>query len=160
MASIPTISVLLNEQSSITMSLFMLAASDEKVWAEGLLCFYEIFKYLEGALDRYGWVKLPAVGQCCHSCNINIFQQKFYIISILFFCLCLIYVSSHTLLGELDIKNMRRTKAFEEDLEFYYGKEWIENVYQPKSDVVQYLTYLSQLEEENPILLSAYIYHL
>jgi len=62
----------------LTFCLFK-AMSDDAVWAEGLKCFYEIFKYLEEALDRLG----------------------------------------HTLLGDLDIEGMRRTKAFEQDLEFY-----------------------------------------
>lgn len=94
--------------------------SDNSVWAEGLLCFYEIFKFLEQALDRL----------------------------------------SHTLLGELDIQGMRRTKAFEEDLCFYYGKEWMETVYHPSPAVTAYLDYLTVLERENPHMLAAYIYHL
>lgn len=94
--------------------------SDNSVWAEGLLCFYEIFKYLEEALDRL----------------------------------------NHTLLSELDIKGMRRTKAFEEDLQFYYGKEWLENVYQPCPAVTAYIDYLNSLEKDNPHMLAAYIYHL
>ena len=90
------------------------------MWAEGLLCFYEIFKFLEQALDRL----------------------------------------NHTLISELDINGMRRTKAFEEDLHFYYGKEWLENVYQPSAAVTAYLDYLVCLEKENPYMLAAYIYHL
>lgn len=94
--------------------------SDNSVWAEGLLCFYEIFKFLEEALDRL----------------------------------------SHTLISELDINGMRRTKAFEEDLHFFYGKEWLENVYQPCPAVSAYIDYLQCLEKENPHMLAAYIYHL
>ncbi|KAK7078857.1 heme oxygenase (decycling) 1 [Halocaridina rubra] len=30
-----------------------IAMSEDRVWAEGLLVFYEIFKYLEGALERF-----------------------------------------------------------------------------------------------------------
>ncbi|XP_066969988.1 heme oxygenase 1 [Macrobrachium rosenbergii] len=30
-----------------------IAMSENRVWAEGLLVFYEIFRYLEGAMDRY-----------------------------------------------------------------------------------------------------------
>ena len=96
------------------------AMSDNSIWAEGLLCFYEIFKYLEEALDRL----------------------------------------NHTLLSELDIKGMRRTKAFEEDLHFYYGKQWFENVYQPSAAVTAYIDYLTSIEKENPNMLAAYIYHL
>lgn len=98
----------------------VLAMGDDSVWAEGLLCFYEIFKYLENALDRLG----------------------------------------HTLLGELDIEGMRRTKAFEEDLCHYYGKEWLDTAYEPNAAVRHYLSYLATLEQENPLMLSAYVYHL
>ena len=116
--------------------------SDDAVWAEGLKCFYEIFKFLEEALDRLG----------------------------------------HTLLGELDVEGMRRTKAFEQDLEFYCiiqslnymflnyiinnflycidGKNYLENVYQPSSAVIAYVEYLTTLEAEDPHMLAAYIYHL
>ena len=91
--------------------------TDDAVWAEGLLTFYEIFKFLEEAMDRL----------------------------------------SHTLIGELDIKGMRRTKAFEEDLQFYYGKEWLENEYQPNNEVTAFLEYLRTLESEDPHRLAAYI---
>ncbi|XP_057372253.1 uncharacterized protein LOC130693143 [Daphnia carinata] len=97
-----------------------IAMSDNSIWAEGLLCFYEIFKFLEQALDRL----------------------------------------SHTLLSELDIKGMRRTKAFEEDLCFYYGAQWLENIYQPNGAVTAYIDYLTCLERDNPYMLAAYIYHL
>ena len=91
--------------------------TDDAVWAEGLLTFYEIFKFLEEAMDRL----------------------------------------SHTLIGELDIKGMRRTKAFEEDLQFFYGKEWLENEYQPNNEVTAFLEYLRTLESEDPHRLAAYI---
>ena len=94
--------------------------TDDGVWVEGLLCFYEVFKFLEGSLDRL----------------------------------------SHTLIGELDVPGMRRTKAFEEDLHHYCGKEWLENVYKPKESVTSYLQYLATLEEENPHMLAAFIFHL
>ncbi|XP_046460964.1 heme oxygenase-like [Daphnia pulex] len=97
-----------------------IAMSDNSIWAEGLLCFYEIFKYLEEALDRL----------------------------------------NHTLLSELDIKGMRRTKAFEEDLHFYYGRQWFENDYQPSTAVTAYIDYLTSIERDNPNMLAAYIYHL
>lgn len=96
------------------------AMGEDSVWAEGLLCFYEIFKYLEQALDRFG----------------------------------------HTLLGELDVEGMRRTQAFEEDLQHYYGKEWLETSYVPNAAVKHYLSYLGTLEQDNPLMLSAYVYHL
>ena len=64
----------------------------------------------------------------------------------------------HTLIGELDIKGMRRIKKiFEEDLQFYYGKEWLENEYQPNNEVTAFLEYLRTLESEDPHRLAAYI---
>lgn len=32
--------------------MFFAAFHDDTVWADGLLAFYEIFRYLEGAMDR------------------------------------------------------------------------------------------------------------
>lgn len=93
---------------------------DDKVWAEGLVCFYAVFQYLEEAIDRL----------------------------------------EHTLVGELDIEGMRRTKAFQEDIEFYFGKDWLEKSYIPRAEVVEYLEHLARLEKTDPILLTAYIYHL
>lgn len=55
------------------------AMSADRVWAEGLLVFYEVFQFLEGALDRY----------------------------------------SHTLVGELDIRGIRRKEAFEKVRQFF-----------------------------------------
>lgn len=95
------------------------AMSADRVWAEGLLVFYEVFRYLEEALTRY----------------------------------------SHTLVGELDIPGMRRTQAFEKDLAYYLGPDWKEG-YTPRESVCQYLKHLERLEEENPQLLLAYVYHL
>ncbi|MPC75989.1 Heme oxygenase 1 [Portunus trituberculatus] len=95
------------------------AMSADRVWAEGLLVFYEVFLYLEGALDRY----------------------------------------SHTLIGEVDVPGMRRKEAFEKDLAYYLGANWKEG-YTPRESVQQYLKHLEKLEEENPYLLLAYVYHL
>ncbi|XP_053643159.1 heme oxygenase 1 [Cherax quadricarinatus] len=96
-----------------------IAMSEDRVWAEGLLIFYEVFKYLEGALDRH----------------------------------------SHSLIGELDIPGIRRTEAFEKDLAYYIGADWKKD-YTPRECVCQYLKHLKKLENENPYLLMAYIYHL
>ncbi|XP_067009345.1 heme oxygenase 1 isoform X2 [Anabrus simplex] len=95
------------------------ALSDNSVWAEGLLIFYEIFRYLEEAMDRL--------------------KDKH--------------------VGELDIEGMRRTKAFEQDLNFYLGNDWQKN-YTPRESVAKYLLYLSKLETSDPDMLMAYIYHL
>ncbi|XP_011299145.1 heme oxygenase [Fopius arisanus] len=93
---------------------------DDKVWADGLLVFYEIFKYLEKAMP--GVTKKHEID--------NIIPQ-----------------------------DMERTKAFEEDLNFYLGSEWSKN-YTPRESVVQYLNHLKELECTKPILLLAYVYHL
>merc|ERR1712116_23548 len=85
-----------------------IAMTDDKVWAEGLLFFYEIFKFLEEALDRL----------------------------------------SHTSLSEFDVEGMRRTKQFKADLDFWYGEDWMNNVYQPHESVVNYIEYLKELEKE------------
>lgn len=93
--------------------------SDNGVWTEGLLIFYDVFAYLEGALDRLG----------------------------------------SSLVGSLDIEGMRRREAFEADLTFYLGADWLET-HKPRPEVQRYLDHLHSLEEENPHLLMAYIYHL
>ncbi|XP_059479563.1 heme oxygenase 1 [Neocloeon triangulifer] len=97
----------------------MFAMSDNSVWAEGLLIFYEIFKFLESAMTRM----------------------------------------SNSLVGELDIEGLRRTEAFERDLTFYLGEDWKTN-YHPRLEVAAYVKYLENLEETDPHLLMAYIYHL
>merc|ERR1712071_406598 len=97
-----------------------IAMTDDKVWAEGLLYFYEIFKFLEEALDRLG----------------------------------------HTSLSEFDVEGMRRTKQFKADLDFWYGEDWMNNVYVPDESVANYIEYLKELEKDNHNMLAAYYYHL
>lgn len=92
---------------------------DDSVWADGLLIFYEIFRYLELAMIRW----------------------------------------KHTEVGSLLQNELRRTEAFERDLEFYLGKEWTKN-YNPRESVTKYLNHLKEIENTEPILLLAYIYHL
>ncbi|KAK9299390.1 hypothetical protein QLX08_007563 [Tetragonisca angustula] len=92
---------------------------DDSVWADGLLIFYEIFRYLELAMIRW----------------------------------------KHTEVGSLLQDELRRTEAFERDLEFYLGKEWTKN-YNPRESVTKYLNHLKEIENTEPILLLAYIYHL
>jgi len=95
-----------------------IGCTDNRVWAEGLLIYYEVFSFMEGAMDRL----------------------------------------SHTLIGELDIPGMRRKEAFEKDLAFYYGPKW-QNGYSPRESVLNYLQHVKSLEENNPYLLMAHIYH-
>ncbi|KAF3420006.1 hypothetical protein E2986_04886 [Frieseomelitta varia] len=92
---------------------------DDTVWTDGLLIFYEIFRYLELAMIRW----------------------------------------KHTKVGSLLQDELRRTEAFERDLEFYLGKEWAKN-YNPRESVTKYLNHLKEIENTEPILLLAYIYHL
>lgn len=99
--------------------LIISALSSDDVWAEGLLIFYEIFRFLEEAMDRL----------------------------------------NHSLIGELDIKGMRRTDAFKKDLAFYLGKDW-EKGYAPREKVAEYISYLKDLETNNPYMLMAYVYHM
>lgn len=92
---------------------------DNSIWADGLLVFYEIFRYLELATIR---LKDTQVGLLLH-------------------------------------EKLRRTEAFERDLEFYLGKEWKRD-YKPRESVAKYLIHLNEIEKTNPVLLVAYIYHL
>lgn len=94
------------------------ALSDSSVWADGLLVFYEVFAYLESAMDR----------ACC------------------------------PLLADFDITGLRRREAFEADLTHYLGSEWRLQKHRPA--VRAYLEHLEKVEQENPTLLLAYIYHL
>jgi heme oxygenase len=89
------------------------------VWAEGLLVFYEIFRYLEQAMIR---LKDTHVGKLC-------------------------------------IEGMQRTEAFEKDLNFYLGTDWMKT-YEPRDSVITYLLHLRKLETSDPNQLMAYIYHL
>lgn len=95
------------------------AFHDDTVWADGLLAFYEIFRYLEGAMDRL----------------------------------------KNTKVGILNIPGLQRTEAFEKDLDYYLGKGWIKN-YTPRNSVAKYLLRLREVEDTDPSLLMAYIYHL
>jgi len=93
--------------------------SDDSVWAEGLLVFYEIFKYLESALER----------------------------------------RADSLMGDLMLPGMARTKALEADLAYYLGPDWREG-YTLRPQVSAYLSHLTGLEAKDPYLLTPYIYHL
>ncbi|KZC12641.1 Heme oxygenase 1 [Dufourea novaeangliae] len=92
---------------------------NDSVWADGLLVFYEVFRYLEGAMIRL----------------------------------------KNTKIGLFPLDKLYRTNAFELDLDFYLGDEWMKN-YSPRDSVVKYLIHLREVEDTNPILLIAYIYHL
>lgn len=96
-----------------------LALSDNSVWADGILVFYEIFRYLEEAMERL--------------------RDK--------------------PLGQLRIEGMERTEAFEADLRYYLGENWTA-CYEPRECVTDYLNHLRKVEESDPDLLIAYVYHL
>ncbi|XP_012284901.1 uncharacterized protein LOC105702142 [Orussus abietinus] len=97
----------------------VLGFSDNAVWADGLLVFYEIFRFLEGAMVRL----------------------------------------KDTKVGLFRIPALQRTEAFEQDLEFYLGNGWKKN-YAPRESVIKYLMRLREVEDTDPMLLMAYIYHL
>jgi len=102
-----------------------LAMSDDKVWAEGLLIFYEVFRFLEAIIAK-------------HRGQLEYFDR----------------------MGTI-LDGFERTKAFEESLNFYYGKGFLDSksyVIRPK--VEEYLKHLRVLEEREPLRLLAYIYHL
>ncbi|XP_065222307.1 uncharacterized protein Ho [Planococcus citri] len=104
---------------ALVQSKFVFGLIDDRVWAEGLLVFYEVFRYLEEAMDR-----LP---------NTNV--------------------------GKFKNESLMRTKYFETDLETYYGKDW--RTSQPSRECVRkYVEHLETLEQTEPDLLIAYIYHL
>lgn len=92
---------------------------DDSVWADGLLVFYEVFRYLEGAMIRL----------------------------------------RNTKIGLLPLSELQRTEAFEHDLDHYLGKGWRKN-YSPRDSVAKYLMRLREVEDTDPTLLMAYIYHL
>lgn len=52
-----------------------------------------------------------------------------------------------------------RTEAFEADLKFYKGEDWMKT-YKPRPAVQKYLSHLKKIQEEDPSLLIAYVYHL
>ena len=67
------------------------------------------------------------------------------------------------MLGDLDLEGLRRTEAFYKDLETFYGPAvWKEklNEMRQTDPVKNYILHLENIENENPYLLSAYIYHL
>ncbi|KAL0131964.1 hypothetical protein PUN28_000023 [Cardiocondyla obscurior] len=64
-----------------------------------------------------------------------------------------------TKIGLLPLRELQRTKAFERDLDYYLGKEWRKN-YSPRDSVAKYLMRLREVEDTDPTLLMAYIYHL
>lgn len=97
--------------------------SDEKVWAEGLLVFYEIFKFLEDSLERLA----PK----------NTHFKKM-----------------HAVISEIS-----RTSAFQQDLEYYYGSNYLKS-YTIRPSVGDYLKHLTTLEEREPLRILAYVYHL
>ena len=61
-------------------------------------------------------------------------------------------------LADLDIEGMRRTKAFEADLDFFFGTSWRTKV-DPKP-VQDYVAHLEKLAQDDPLLLTPYVYHL
>ncbi len=97
-----------------------LALSNDQVWAEGLMVFYEVFRFLEEASER----------------------------------------RRDSLVGELRMEEvMNRAEAIEQDLGHYLGVNW-KRGYRVRPEVRAYLDRLREVEERDPYLLVAYIYHL
>lgn len=88
------------------------ASSDINVWTDGLLVFYEVFRFLEENLP-----------------------------------------------DELLPRDFHRTKAFEDDLSHYLGDDW-KDKYTIRPSVKMYLDHLTDVNNQHPILLLAYVYHL
>ena len=62
-------------------------------------------------------------------------------------------------MADLDVEGIRRTKALEEDLDHFFGKSW--RTKEDPEALVKYIEHLKQIaEEDEPLLLVAYIYHL
>jgi len=89
------------------------ALNSALVWCDGLLVFYEIFKFLEE----------------------NVSQQ-------------ILPVEYH------------RTEQFEKDISFFKGCDDWRKTYKVREPVQQYLNHLYEINERNPLLLIAYVYHL
>ena len=64
-----------------------------------------------------------------------------------------------SLMGDLLLPGMARTAALEQDLAHYLGEGWREG-YTVRQEVRGYLEHLQHLEEDNPYLLTPYVYHL
>lgn len=60
---------------------------------------------------------------------------------------------------ELLPKEIYRTKAFEQDLDFYLTPEWRKD-YVPREAVKRYIDHLENVKAKNPVLLFSYVYHL
>lgn len=68
-----------------------------------------------------------------------------------------------SLLGDLDVEGMRRSEAFDNVLQHYYGQEEWKEALKAKIQteaVANYLRHLEEVEKEDPHRLAAYIYHL
>ena len=61
-------------------------------------------------------------------------------------------------LADLDVEGMRRTAAFEQDLDFFFGTSW--RTQKDPQPVQDYVDHLQKLSEDEPLLLIPYIYHL
>lgn len=52
-----------------------------------------------------------------------------------------------------------RTEQFEKDLDHFKGRDW-QKTYKVRESVQKYLNHLYEINEKNPLLLIAYVYHL
>lgn len=146
---------------------FMTAMSEDRVWAEGLLIFYEIFKYLEEALDRLSHtlisdLDIPGMRRKEAFEKVSALERSIR-------CASKVYEIDTTIFSSLPFvfhekssgKPFQRFKSnpIFQDLAFYLGSNWKDG-YKPRESVCQYLKHLEKIEQENPYYLMSYIYHL
>ena len=109
------------------------ALNNDGVWADGLLVFYEVFKFLEENVSQQ---ILPTDFHRSSEFEKGKKWEKF---------------------------NMRSDfnwhRYFVADLKFFKGDDW-EKTYKVRPSVQKYLSHLNEVNEKNPLLLIAYVYHL
>lgn len=120
--------------SKIFLCFVYAALNNNDVWTDGLLVFYEIFKFLEE--------NVPA----------SILPREYH-------------KKEAFEKGEISIFNCSRTRFFKNaisfvsDLKYFKGDDW-EKTYKVRPSVQEYLNHLYELQENSPLLLIAYVYHL
>jgi heme oxygenase len=60
----------------------------------------------------------------------------------------------------LKVEGMERTKRFEQDLKHYYGRNWRTMIEPMSPELAKYIEHLEKLKQEEPVALSAFIYHM
>ena len=147
------------------------ALSDPNVWYQGLLVFSKIFFKLESCLDQCPSLEELDLGGL-RRWLLNWFEVKIAIFvtasevethlrkwgrreEVTFFSW-----NGNEFLSWYSHSNIKisRTKAFEQDLDYFYGTKWRKE--NDNEAVQKYIDHLDQLANEEPLLLIAYFYHL